>query len=144
MTMDSKVLWSYLIIVFLSLGLFLWLLGISLAPPYKQGLTATALEGKKVWQQKNCVECHALLGNGGYNAVDLTDVTTRHSYEYLVNYLKDPPALPQARKQKHPSLSAGQAEAVINYLSSVKNIPTKDWPPKPIKSGLKAQGGDKK
>lgn len=36
--------------------------------------TTQALEGKMIWQQKNCNACHQLYGLGGYLGPDLTNI----------------------------------------------------------------------
>lgn len=38
------------------------------------GMTADAIRGKVLWQQKNCQNCHQLFGLGGYMGPDLTTV----------------------------------------------------------------------
>jgi nitric oxide reductase subunit C len=37
-------------------------------------ITAEALAGKVLWQQKNCIACHQLYGLGGYLGPDLTHI----------------------------------------------------------------------
>lgn len=33
-----------------------------------------AMEGKKIWQQKNCTACHQIYGLGGFLGPDLTNI----------------------------------------------------------------------
>ena len=39
-------------------------------------MTADAIKGKVLWQQKNCIACHQLYGLGGYLGPDLTYITS--------------------------------------------------------------------
>lgn len=39
-------------------------------------MSASAVEGRKLWQINNCQTCHQLYGLGGYMGPDLTSVTT--------------------------------------------------------------------
>ncbi|MBP9927506.1 MAG: cytochrome c [Cyclobacteriaceae bacterium] len=36
--------------------------------------TTSAMEGKKIWQQKNCTACHQIYGLGGFLGPDLTNI----------------------------------------------------------------------
>ena len=38
-------------------------------------ITAEVTAGKDVWHNKNCINCHTLLGEGAYYAPDLTKIT---------------------------------------------------------------------
>lgn len=38
-------------------------------------MSASAENGKKIWQEGNCQNCHQLFGLGGYMGPDLTTVT---------------------------------------------------------------------
>ncbi len=39
-------------------------------------MSATAIEGERLWQKNNCVSCHQFYGLGGYLGPDLTNVTS--------------------------------------------------------------------
>ncbi len=38
-------------------------------------ITPEVIAGKHVWHQKDCINCHTLLGEGAYYAPDLTHIT---------------------------------------------------------------------
>ena len=42
-------------------------------------------QGKKIWQEKNCIACHQIYGLGGYLGPDLTNA---YSFRKNDNYLK--------------------------------------------------------
>lgn len=88
--------------------------------------------GKLVWQEKACVECHAVLGHGGYFGPDLTTAWAKHGADGLKHFFMDPPVLPTATKKRHLGLSEEEAELVIHFLKFVEGIKrTGNWPPKP-------------
>lgn len=88
--------------------------------------------GKLVWQEKACVECHAVLGHGGYFGPDLTTAWTKYGEEGLKKFFRDPPVLPTANRKRHLGLDEEEAELVIHFLKFVEGIKRpEDWPPKP-------------
>jgi nitric oxide reductase subunit C len=42
----------------------------------KMSMDSRSIQGKSLWQEKNCQNCHQLFGLGGYMGPDLTTVTT--------------------------------------------------------------------
>ena len=53
-----------------------------------------ALRGKQVWQTYNCMDCHAIVGNGAYFAPDLTKIYGDAGPAYLLAYLGSPATYP--------------------------------------------------
>ncbi|MDW7675027.1 MAG: c-type cytochrome, partial [Bacillota bacterium] len=49
--------------------------------------------GKLIWQRENCMECHAIFGNGGYSASDLTKIMEKRDTEWLMNFFSEPPVM---------------------------------------------------
>lgn len=89
--------------------------------------------GKKVWQEKACVECHTILGHGGYFGPDLTDVWKRRGAGGLEDFFRNPPLLPGAGKKRHMGLTQDEAQVVIRYLAFLASIKRTDrWPPQPL------------
>lgn len=41
---------------------------------YNHKLSKKAIVGQKIWQQKNCFNCHQVYGLGGYLGPDLTNI----------------------------------------------------------------------
>ena len=89
----------------------------------------SAVVGKLVWQRHNCISCHTLFGNGGYDADDLTNITTKRTLSYLIDYLVQPPVMRPNKYTHHPALDEVDAENLVNYLEFVDTIPTLGWPP---------------
>lgn len=94
-----------------------------------------AMAGKLVWQKHNCVSCHTLFGNGGYDADDLTHIITKKTPDELVNYLVSPPVMRPNKYKHHPGLSEKEADDLVQYFKYVNDIPTLGWPPQPESTG---------
>ncbi len=57
---------------------------------YPESIPANKLsiEGKNIWQEKNCASCHQLYGLGGHLGPDLTNVASKRHKEYIKSFLK--------------------------------------------------------
>ncbi|MHB1420171.1 MAG: c-type cytochrome [Bacillota bacterium] len=89
--------------------------------------------GKRVWQEKGCVECHTILGNGGYSAGDVTKVISLRGQNRLEMFFQNPPVMHPSKTRKHMGLDRQQAREMIAYLRFLSRIPTEGWPPQPVK-----------
>lgn len=94
--------------------------------------------GKLVFQNKNCMDCHTILGNGAYYAADLTKVINRRGEPFVRSLLKDPPAVtaglwPGDYKRRMPDLNLSDREIdqLIAFLNWTGEIDTNQWPPQP-------------
>ena len=105
------------------------------------GLTQQVVAGKWVWQQKNCNDCHTILGIGGYYAPDLTKEGKLRTADWLKRFLKDPRAvMPEPRQMPNQHLTDTQVDDLVAFLQWVSNIRTNGWPPQPVTAGADAQG----
>jgi nitric oxide reductase subunit C len=96
------------------------------------GLTPQVVAGKWVWQEKNCNDCHTILGIGGYYAPDLTKEGKLRSSDWLKKFLKNPRAvMPEPRQMPNQHLTDTQIDDVVAFLQWVSNIHTNGWPPQP-------------
>src|SRR6187431_2668464 len=99
-------------------------------------LTAEVIAGKGVWHDKNCTNCHTLLGEGAYYAPDLTKITAQRGAPYLREFLKDPGKFyseqRDGRLMPTLNLSDQEIDAVIAFLAWVSHIDSQGWPPRPI------------
>ena len=120
----------YLIVVAVTLVAFAWLLYRSSAGIGE--IPQQAAAGKKVFQDRSCIQCHSLLGNGGYYGGDLTRVYDRLGEVRLKERLIDPPLITGAQSKRHMSVSAADAERLAQYLRFVATIQTGEWPPRQL------------
>jgi len=99
-------------------------------------LTAEVIAGKGVWHDKNCTNCHTLLGEGAYYAPDLTKITEQRGDAYLHQFLKNPATFYSEEKDRRlmPNLNLEdvQIRQLIAFLTWVSRIDTAGWPPRPL------------
>jgi len=65
------VVMASLVTSFVMYSLYIYQQPVQLQAP---GQTATIVEGKMIWQQKNCGACHQIYGLGGFLGPDLTNI----------------------------------------------------------------------
>ena len=99
-------------------------------------IDASVIAGKHVWHQKNCTNCHTLLGEGAYYAPDLTKIAAQRGDAYLREFLKDPSKFyseeRDGRLMPNQKLSDQQITDVIAFLAWVGRVDTQGWPPRPL------------
>lgn len=117
----------YLLILVATLVFFAWLLYQSATGI--DGIPQQAAAGKKVFQDRSCIQCHSIFGNGGYYGGDLTRVYDRLGEEQLKAWLVDPPLFVGASRKKHMSLPLIEANDITRYLQYISTIDTGNWPP---------------
>ena len=123
----------WLIIITLStIGSFGALVYYSLQNVFPHQVPIEAAEGKELWKEYSCVQCHAIVGNGGYSAPDLTDVVSRRSEEWLQQFFLDPPIMRPSKDNRHMGLDPQETENMLYYLHFVNEIYTNNWPPDPL------------
>ena len=99
-------------------------------------ITEDVIEGKHVWHDNNCINCHTLLGEGAYFAPDLTKITQLRGEAYLTAFLQDPSLFysdeEHRRLMPNPELDDIEIAQVIAFLDWVSRIDNQGWPPRPI------------
>jgi len=132
--MKHAILWLVLAAA-ITAGCFAGLIYYSFVRVTPRDISETAYEGKKVWEEYSCVQCHPILGNGGYSAPDLTNVVTLRSKEWLERFFAEPPILKPSKSKKHIGLESSEREKMIEYLEYINEIKKHNWPP-PSKKDL--------
>lgn len=95
-------------------------------------LTPEVVEGKRVWQQYDCNDCHTILGIGGYYAPDVTKSYAIRGGPWIHEFLKDPAKMyPTGRQMPNFRLNDDQINSVVAFLKWTSEINTNDWPPAP-------------
>ena len=94
-------------------------------------LTEQVVAGKHVWEDKNCNECHTILGFGVYYAPDLTKAHKRIGTEGIKQVVLQPEVVFKDSIRKMPNLGLTEQEAtdVAAFLEWTSNIDNHDWPP---------------
>ncbi len=95
-------------------------------------LTDQVVNGKRIWQQRNCDDCHTILGIGGYFAPELTKEAERRDSAFLSAFLKNPQSAKPGTTMPDQRLSDAQVQDLIAFFQWVSKIDTNDWPPQPL------------
>ena len=83
--------------------------------------TSAAMEGKALWQQKNCNACHQVYGLGGYLGPDLTNVFSKRGPAYISAFLKNgTPVMPNFH------FTQTEINALLAYLKNIDHSGTAD------------------
>lgn len=97
-----------------------------------QNLTPEVVRGKHLWDAKNCMGCHTLMGEGGYYAPELTKVYERRGEAFIKAMLKDPQAMyPGERKMVKYDLTEQQMSDMVAFFKWVGEMDLNGFPPKP-------------
>ena len=124
-----------------SVFFFLVLIGLTVdtvnrlpATDNRENLTEQVAEGKRVWEENNCIGCHTLLGEGAYFAPELGNVYTRfgNSTDAIKGFIMSRPVdgIPGRRSMPQFNLTEEELEAVAQFLKYVDGVKTaRDWPP---------------
>lgn len=95
-------------------------------------LTPEVIEGKKIWEDNNCMGCHTLFGEGAYYAPELTKVVDRRGKPWMRLFLKDPQKMfPGERKMTNYEFSDKDIESLIAFFDWCGKVDLNGFPAKP-------------
>lgn len=93
-------------------------------------LTAATARGKKIWETRNCIGCHTLLGEGAYFAPELGNVYKRRGPEFIKAWMAaQPTGAPGRRQMPQFHLNDGELNDLVEFLKYTSEINTSNWPP---------------
>lgn len=97
----------------------------------RQNITPQVAEGKKIWETRNCIGCHTLMGEGAYFAPELANVVERYGEEGVKAFIRSRPVegIPGRRSMPQFNLSEQQLDAITAFLKHVGSIDDAGWPP---------------
>ena len=101
----------------------------------RANLTEQVVAGKRIWETRNCVGCHTLLGEGAYFAPELGNVYKRRGgdaggTEFIKVWIKaQPTGTPGRRQMPQFNLSEKELDEIAAFLKYVSEINTSNWPP---------------
>lgn len=110
-------------------------------------ITPAVTDGKDVWHENNCINCHTLFGEGAYYAPDLTKIAEHRGEAYLQAYMRDPAQFYDEQKHRRlmprQDLSDEDIDNLIAFLDWVSKVDNQGWPPRPIyvTGALMREGG---
>jgi nitric oxide reductase subunit C len=101
-------------------------------------LSDQVVAGKRVFEKKNCNDCHTILGFGGYYAPDLTKVVQRVGEEGIRYRVKSPEKAfaNSPRKMPQQNLSDKEIDDLVAFFKWVGEVNNNDWPPQDSKKRL--------
>jgi nitric oxide reductase subunit C len=93
-------------------------------------VTPAVARGKSVWETRNCIGCHTLLGEGAYFAPELGNVVERRGGEFVKAWIKaQPSGAPGRRQMPQFNLSEQQLDDLVEFLKWTGQVDTNKWPP---------------
>ncbi len=98
----------------------------------RQNITPQIAAGKHLWETRNCIGCHTLMGEGAYFAPELGNVVARMgSKEAVKAFIKYRPAegIPGRRSMPQFNLTDEELDAIADFLEHVNTINDANWPP---------------
>jgi len=94
-----------------------------------QNLTPEVIAGKKIWETRNCIGCHTLLGEGAYFAPELGNVYVRRGPDFIKAWIQaQPTGAPGRRQMPQFHLSDKELDDLVAFLYA-SEINTANWPP---------------
>lgn len=95
-------------------------------------LSESAIRGKHLWEDNNCMGCHTLFGEGAYYAPELTKVYERRGPVFIRAQLKDPEKMyPGERKMTNYHFTDAQIEDLVAFLEWSGKVDLNGFPAKP-------------
>ena len=93
-------------------------------------ITPAVARGKAIWETRNCIGCHTLLGEGAYFAPELGNVIPRRGGEFVKAWMKAMPTnAPGRRQMPQFHLNEQQLDDLVKFLEWTGRIDTEKWPP---------------
>lgn len=95
-------------------------------------LTESAVRGKHLWEDNNCMGCHTLFGEGAYYAPELTRVYERRGPAFLKALLKDPQAMyPGQRQMTNYHFTDEQIGDLVAFFEWIGKVDLNGFPARP-------------
>ncbi len=93
-------------------------------------ITPAVVRGKHLWESRNCIGCHSLLGEGAYFAPELGNVYQRRGPDFIKVWIKaQPTGAPGRRQMPNFNFSDAQLDDLVEFLKWTNGINTEKWPP---------------
>ncbi len=98
----------------------------------RAALTGLAAQGKRLWEENNCVGCHTLLGEGAYFAPELGNAWQRlGGAEGIKVFIRTRPkeGVPGRRSMPNFGFTEAELDALAEFLKYSSGINAASWPP---------------
>ncbi|GAB4401332.1 MAG: nitric oxide reductase subunit NorC [Rhodoferax sp.] len=95
-----------------------------------EAITPAVAAGKRLWETRNCIGCHTLLGEGAYFAPELGNVYQRRGPEFIKAWIASQPThIPGRRQMPQFNFTEKQLDDLVEFLRWTGNVNTEKWPP---------------
>lgn len=95
-------------------------------------MTDAVVRGKHLWESKNCMGCHTLLGEGAYYAPELTRVFQRRGPDFIGAMLRDPQAMyPGQRRMQRYDMNDAQIADMVAFFEWIGRMDLNGFPARP-------------
>ena len=95
-------------------------------------LTDSVKRGKHLWEDKNCMGCHTLFGEGAYYAPELTRVYERRGAAFITAQLKDPDKMfPGQRRMTNYHFTDQEIGDLVAFFEWAQTVDLNGFPAKP-------------
>ncbi len=126
----------FLLGTFLCFGAFILLTVDTISQVPKQtkehNLSESAIRGKHLFDQNNCMGCHTILGEGAYYAPELTKVYERRGPEFIKGMINDPERFyPGKRRMVKYNMNEQELNDMVAFFKWIGEIDLNGFPPKP-------------
>jgi nitric oxide reductase subunit C len=99
---------------------------------HQELMTDAVVRGKHIWEDKNCMGCHTLLGEGAYYAPELTRVYERRGPDFIGAMLRNPEAMyPGQRRMQRYDMSDAQIADMVAFFEWIGHMDLNGFPAKP-------------
>ena len=93
-------------------------------------ITPAVVRGKHLWETRNCIGCHTLLGEGAYFAPELGNVYQRRGPDFIKAWIKSQPTgAPGRRQMPQFNFTEAQLDDMVEFLRWTNGVDTEKWPP---------------
>lgn len=93
-------------------------------------ITPAVVRGKHIWETRNCIGCHTLLGEGAYFAPELGNVYKRRGPDFIKAWMQaQPTGAPGRRQMPQFHLNEQQLDDLVQFLKWTNGVDTEQWPP---------------
>ncbi len=95
-----------------------------------EAITPAVVRGKHLWETRNCIGCHTMLGEGAYFAPELGNVYKRRGPDFIKAWIASQPThTPGRRQMPQFNFTPEQMDDMVEFLKWTNNINTENWPP---------------
>ncbi|MGD9787047.1 MAG: cytochrome c [Sulfuricellaceae bacterium] len=97
---------------------------------HRENITDAVVRGKHLWETRDCIGCHTLLGEGAYFAPELGNVYKRRGPDFIKAWIKgQPTGVPGRRQMPQFNFTEQQLDDLVAFLKWTSEINTSSWPP---------------